>query len=215
MLPFAFALMALPLLEIGRGLVPRRGGRPGLRIGASIAVISVIAITGGHFYFHRWGIPFGAREPSAAALAEHASLSGVRRTSSGRGAVLQLMKAVKSVPRDQVVLVTYLVKDFPRYLKSVEEEPPAGEPARIQEWPDAVTPERIREISCRQRVPFAWITGDTAEQRQLFSELERDFAVRAEVRGTYRIFRISGTAGDACRSGAESPGAGDKHLGGS
>ena len=204
MLPFAFALMALPILEIGRGLAPRRSG-----IGVSLAVIviTIVVITGGHFYFHRWGVPFGARAPATTALAEGASPSGVQRTSSGRGAVLQLMKAVKSVPRDQVVLTTHLVENFPRYLKSIEEEPPPGQPARIREWPDADSPERIREISCRQRVPFAWITRDTPQQRQLFREIERDFAVRAEAHGIYRIFRISGTAADACQSGVEAPGA--------
>jgi len=176
MLPFAYGLMAFPLVEIGAGL---RRIRPWGRAAAaalSVALFGAVAFTNTYLYFREWdhqqGIP------------------------GGGGMILDFVKVLKQQPVDEVVLMPAMYRGLDKYLD-------AGEVSR--EWPELVSrplksPARVvRTMSCEQPPPFTWMAWDTPEQRAALAPVEAHFRVESEVTGGIRVLRVRGVRDDICR----------------
>jgi hypothetical protein len=176
MLPFAYGLMALPLVEIGAGL---RRGRPWGRAAAvivSVAFVGVTACTDTYLYFREWehqlGIP------------------------GGGGMILDFVKVLKAQPVDQVVLMPEMYRGLEKYLD-------AGDASR--EWPERVSrpvmnpPWFVRTMSCRRPPPFTWMTQDTPEYRAALAPVEAHFVVESEVASGIRVLRVASARDDMCR----------------
>jgi hypothetical protein len=175
-LPFAYALMALPVVEIGAGL---RRTRPWGRAAAAAlaaALFGAVACTNTYLYFREWdhqrGIP------------------------GGGGMILDFVKVLKKQPVDEVVLMPAMYRGLHKYLD-------AGEVSR--KWPELVSrplksPARVvRTMSCEQPPPFTWMAWDTPEQRRALAPVEAHFRVESEVTSGIRVLRVRGARDDICR----------------
>jgi hypothetical protein len=151
MLPFAYGLMALPLVEIGAGLRRRRPWARAAAAIASVALFGAIACTNTYLYFREWdhqpGIP------------------------GGGGMILDFVKVLKAQAVDQVVLMPEMYRGLENYLD-------AGDESR--EWPERVSrPMKnpawfVRTMSCQQPPPFTWMTDVISGIRVLRVAAARD-----------------------------------------
>jgi hypothetical protein len=176
MLPFAYVLMALPVVEIAAWL---RRSRPWGRAAAaalSAALFGVVACTNTYLYFREWdhqqGIP------------------------GGGGMILDFVKVLKKQPVGEAVLMPAMYRGLDKYLD-------AGEASR--EWPEMLSrplksPARVvRTMSCRQPPPFTWMAWDTPEQRAVLAPVEAHFQVETEVTSGIRVLHVTAARDDICR----------------
>jgi hypothetical protein len=176
MLPFVYALMALPVLEIGAGLRRRRPGGRSLAAAFAVAFFAAVACTGSFLYFREWDHQMG--------------LPG------GGGAILDFVKVLKTRPVDEVVLMPATYRGLDNYLD-------AGEASRP--WPERVSrplrkqPERVvRAMSCERPPPFTWMAQDLPENRAALAFVEAHFAVESEVASGIRVLRAAAARDDVC-----------------
>jgi hypothetical protein len=155
-------------------------------------------MTSSHFYFYRWDIKSHRWHSAPMAEQQDERTPGTSASSRQRPSILQLMKVLKSLPRDEVILTTRSFDNFEKYLEAVEEEPSPGAPQRIFAQTPSDDPETIRHLSCQQQTPFRWVILDTPQQRQRFQVLDRDFSHRSEERNGYRIFHITQKKSGGC-----------------
>ena len=191
MLPLAYALVSLAMLEIAAGVLPRGlRRRRWVSVLASAVFLVAAAGVGSGLYFDRWDIRLEPWPPPTTAAAW--GISPDRRSR------LRLTKTLKSLPRDEVILMPRLFDRFMPYLEAVEEEPAPAARKHILEHPGADTPEQIHRISCRQPTPFTWVGFDTSQHRTLFRTIEEDFVHRAGINGAYRLLRIASPKPGRC-----------------
>jgi hypothetical protein len=171
MVPFCFALAALPLLEAAT----RHPGRRALAWAVSFALVVYLALAGSQLYHYgRFG-SVASRGPAVTIP------------------LLELAKAAKTVPGEGRILVPGRHRWVLGILRDVEGA------HRIDVKPDATTAARVRQISCVQRVPFAWIARDAPEQDTLFSGLGTEFSIVTRVQHGYRLHLVTARRPDACR----------------
>jgi MYXO-CTERM domain-containing protein len=182
MLPFVYAVMALPLVEIGRRLagraVPVRAAVAALGVAAAFAAIA----TGSHLYFRDW---------------EHqAGLPG------GGGELLDYVKVLKTRPDDEAVLSPAMYRGLDNYLD-------AGDASRF--WPELETRQfrkrpllAVRELSCAQPPPFTWIARDVPEHREALAFVGKHFEVESDDQAGLLVRRATAVRGALC---AAQPGA--------
>jgi hypothetical protein len=176
MLPFAYGLMALAVVEIGAGLRRSRPGGRALAAALSAALFAAVACTNTYLYFREWdhqhGIP------------------------GGGGMILDFVKVLKKQPLDEVVLMPATYRGLDKYLD-------AGEGSR--EWPEVrsrpLKPAArvVRAMSCDQPPPFTWMAADTPDQRAALAPLEEHFRVETEVMSGIRVLRVTAARDDICR----------------
>jgi len=181
MLPFAYALMALPLVELG--VRSSRHSRALRNAGAVLAIAlgAAVIATGSHLYFRAWDHQGG--------------LPG------GGGELLDYAKLLKTRADDEKVLSPAMYRGLDNYLD-------AGEASR--DWPErAIKAFRkqplgvVRELSCEQPPPFTWIARDVPEHRAAFDFLALHYEVVVEDREGFLVRRATAARGGLC---AASPG---------
>jgi hypothetical protein len=180
MLPFAYALMALPLVELG--LRASRHSRPARNAGAVLAIVlgSAAIATGSHLYFRNW---------------EHqGGLPG------GGGELLDYVKVLKTRGDAEKVLSPAMYRGFDNYID-------AGDASRA--WPERrIEPFRgkslrvMRELSCAQPPPFTWIARNVPEHRAAFTFLAQHYEVAAEDRDGFLVRRVTAARGGLCAAGS-------------
>jgi len=183
MLPFAYAVAALPLVAIGTA-VARRGPNSRM-IAAVLALLFFGAATasGTYLYFREWQ--------------HHAGRVG------GGGELLHLVKVLKARPIDEVVLMPPTFPGLSNYLDAGADSIPVAKP--IVERVGTLPPLAVLARSCRRRPPFTWMFRDVRGQQSSIAALKRNFAVdEAEVEGI-RIVRVKAVRGDACQRLPEIP----------
>ncbi len=181
MLPFVYAVMALPLVDLGARL-----GRHSTAVrfaGATLAfALGAAAIaSGSHLYFRIW---------------EHqGGLPG------GGGELLHYVKLLKTRPNDEMVLSPAMYRGLANYLD-------AGEATR--DWPERVIkpfrnqPLRVvRKLSCGQPPPFTWIARDTPEHRDALSFVAQHYAVEAEDQDGLLVRRVTAARDGLCSAGSQ------------
>jgi hypothetical protein len=175
MLPFAWALMVLPLREIGAAVVGR--GPRALLAALGVAFLAAVVATDAHLYFRNWdqrfAVQIGGRE------------------------VLELAKVVKALPPEEVVIVPGLYRDYQLYAL---ESRVLGRSGAVIVATEATTPRRVAEVSCRQTIPFTWATLDTPKHHERFRSLENDFVYRVEPAGIFRMLRVVVRKQHACET---------------
>jgi hypothetical protein len=176
MLPFAYALMALPLVELGAALGRRRFGRPAAA-GLAALLFAAVSCTGSFLYFRQW-------EHQAGQL-------------GGGGGLLDFVKVLKARPVDEVVLMPTLYAGLDSYLDAGDASP---------YWPERIArplrkrPARIAlRMSCEQPPPFSWMVQDRAEQRAALAAVAEHFEVEADVDSGVRVLRVTGVRDAICR----------------
>ncbi len=183
--PAALALAGLAIERVRVGLLS--GGGWALAWGASLAgaLVIVVLTTDIYAFFRRWN---GGWDPS-------------------RPCTLQLRKVVKSIPREQRVLVALDPFTHPSvpvgYFAQVEDETIDRGRSRVAAIralpPDAAT---IRRRSCQTRRPFVWIVSNLETYRDAFRALADGFRYEEETRGPYRVYHVHWATPGAC-TGAE------------
>lgn len=175
MLPFCYALAALTLIEVMTLLMKGRA----FVLPVSFALVAYLALAGSQLYHHgRFGpVRDDARHPGPAATIP----------------LLELAKTVKALPREERMLIPGSHRWALRFLRGVERE------TRVDVRPDATSVARVREISCAQALPFAWIALDDPEQNALLSGLQKEFSIETRARHGYRVHLIAARRPDACR----------------
>jgi hypothetical protein len=108
--------------------------------------------------------------------------------------LFELAKAAKAVPGEGRILVP----GQPRWLLGILRDVEGAH--RIDVKPFATTAARVRQISCAQRVPFAWIARDAPEQDALFSGLGTEFSIVTHAQHGYRLHLVTARQPDACRN---------------
>jgi hypothetical protein len=171
MLPFCYALAAFPLLEAAT----RHPRRQTLVWLVSFALVIYLALAGSQLYH------YGRFDPVAP--------RGLTVTTP----LFELAKAAKTVPGEGRILVPGRHRWILNILREVEGD------GRIEARPDATTPARVRQISCAQTVPFAWIARDTPEQDALLAALGTDFSIAIHGQHGYRVHLVTERRADACR----------------
>jgi hypothetical protein len=176
MLPFAYALMALPVVAIGTVLRRRVGGRAAAAALAA-ASFAAVACTGSFLYFREWDHQSGMP--------------------GGGGTILDFVKVLKTRPVDEAVLMPAMYRGLDNYLD-------AGGASR--NWPERVSrPLRdkprwaVRALSCRKPPPFTWMAQDIPEHRAALAFVEEHFRVESEVTGGIRVLRAVAARDDVCR----------------
>jgi hypothetical protein len=180
MLPFAYAAMALPLVEIAAELRRRRPwGRPAAAALAA-ALFAAVACSGCFVYFRQWDQQTGL--PGAG------------------GGILDFVKVLKTRPVDEVVLMPAMFRGLDNYLD-------AGDAS--WEWPERVSrplKDRplmvVRGLSCRRPAPFTWMAQDTAEHRAALAWVEKHFVVESEVHSGIRVLRAVAARDAVCNRGS-------------
>jgi len=184
--PLAWGLAALPLLA---GLRAARAHGRAVAALATVATgvwIAGAAATGAAVYHDAW---------------PHASLRGPRTETTAIGtSVLALARAWRGLDPSLRILVPGHLPGLAGYLVNVE-----GEAASTPEGPKRIFPgpghtsEEVRLRSCATAPPFAWIHHRDASER--FETLYRDFHVRTERRGDFRVVRVDAVRPGGCRRG--------------
>jgi len=183
MLPFIFAVMALPLVDLGARLA--RHSAPVRIAGAALALaLGAAAIaSGSHLYFRTWE--------------QQGGLPG------GGGELLHYVKLLKTRPNDEMVLSPAMYRGLENYLD-------AGEASR--DWPErAIEPFRkqplrvVRKLSCAQPPPFTWIARDIPEHRAAFTFLAQHYAVESEDQDGLLVRRVTATRDGLCSARARVP----------
>jgi hypothetical protein len=181
MLPFAYALMALPLVDLGGRLA--RGPRFGRAVGgvAAVALALLVLATGAHRYFRSWE--------------QQAGRAG------GGGEILDFVKVLKTRPIDEVVLAPAMYRGIENYLA-------AGDASRVgPEWhsePLRNQPLRVlRDLSCRQPPPFTWIASDTPEHRTAIAFIEKYYDVESDDQAGLLVRRATASRAPLCAVGVD------------
>jgi hypothetical protein len=176
-LPFACALAGSALLAV----TPRMRGRAVLAL--RVALLALMPLSGAVFYYAGW---LGEGDPQ-------------RERPLSR---LELEDVVRGFPATQPILLTSHVNGPPQTPRGEAVAPDlselglAAELTPIQPYP---RPEIIRRMSCRQDPPFTWITRDTEEQRNAFTDaLARDHFYRRFVNGSLLVVDVSGRLSEGC-----------------
>jgi hypothetical protein len=175
-LPFVYALVALPVVELAGALERTRPWGRAAAAALSVALFAAVASTDTYLYFREWdhqqGIP------------------------GGGGMILDFVKVLKKQPVEEPVLMPAIYRGLEKYLD-------AGEASR--EWPELVSgplksPARVvRTLSCRQAPPFTWMAWDTPEQRAALVPLQEHFEVDTEVASGILVLRVTAARDDVCR----------------
>jgi 4-amino-4-deoxy-L-arabinose transferase-like glycosyltransferase len=184
-LPFAFALAAIPIVEIGLGT---RIGRFLLGTWIVLAMLS-----GTHTYFRHWHLDWRA-VASARADSPAPALAG----QVASGSLLELRAVLDAQPEERRILLPRLFRFFPAYWIVVAEQPDPDAEARISERVQATNPEAVAADSCAATLPVTWITRDDSEQRALFGTLAASFELEATTHGAYRVVRLTARRPGAC-----------------
>jgi len=180
MLPFVFAVMALPLVEVGLRLA--RDSAPARIAGVALALaIGAAAIaSGSHLYFRTWE--------------QQGGLPG------GGGELLDYVKLLKTRPDDEKVLSPAMYRGLDNYLD-------AGDASRA--WPEhTIKPflDRplvvVRELSCEQPPPFTWIARDVPEHRAALAFVAQHYAVEAEDHDGLLVRRATAARNGLCSVGS-------------
>jgi hypothetical protein len=183
MLPFVYAVMALPLVELGTRLAQR--SRWERVAGGALAVVlgAAVIASGSHRYFSDWehqgGLP------------------------NGGGELLDYVKLLKTRPVDEKVLSPAMFRGLGSYLD-------AGDASRF--WPErAVEPFRkqplrvVRELSCAQSPPFTWIARDIPEHRSALEFVSRHYATEADDQADLLVRRATAARSRLCGGAPAGP----------
>lgn len=175
MLPFVHAIATLPALELATAIC-RRGRLAAVAFAsATFALVCSVGLTDGFRYFRVWD-------------ERVADYPGAPR-------ILEFSRLLDELGNDQIVLLPRMFKDHQMMLIAEL----AGETrATPIEEPEAVTPQAVREVSCRHQTPFIWVIVDTPAERARFRILDRDFLYREETRGRFRVLRVGVRKRDGC-----------------
>jgi hypothetical protein len=195
MLPFAYAVMALPLVDLGARLA--RHSALARAAGAVLALLFCAAAiaSGSHLYFRTWE--------------QQGGLPG------GGGELLEYVKLLKTRTDGEKVLSPAMYRGLDNYLD-------AGDASR--DWPErAVEPflnrplRVVRDLSCAQPPPFTWIARDIPEHRAALAFLAQHYAVEAEDRDGLLVRRVTAARDGLCsaRSQVSPPQRGPAAVGGS
>jgi len=174
MLPFAYALMALPAVAIGRALL--RGGPLSHVLAAVLgfAFFASATASGTHLYFREWNQQIGRL--------------------GGGGELLDFVKILKTLPRDEAVWIQPHFPDLDAYLDAESTQIPVPFHRRLKGRPALAVLAR----SCMQPLPFTWMFRDETDQRSATSLLESNFVVETNVREGVRVLRVVAERGDLC-----------------
>jgi hypothetical protein len=177
MLPFVYALMALPLLEISAGLRRRPPWGRAAAAALSLVLFAAVACTGSFLYFREWDHQIG-------------------RPGGGAG-LLDFVKVLKARPVDEAVLMPAMYGGLENYLD-------AGDASRY--WPERIArPLRknpawvVRSMSCERPTPFTWMAKDVPEHRAALAFVEEHFEVEREVRSGILVLRAVAARDSVCR----------------
>jgi hypothetical protein len=178
MLPFAYALMALPLADVLA--CTAAGGGPWRRRaagGAALAFVVAVMATHAHLYHRYWADwpdePFGT---------------------------LALAKAVEALPPDDTVVLPALTprqgSDLALYLKVLYRQRPAHRLVPLAAArPEA---EELRRVACRERLPIAWVLRPTPDGRATAATLASHGPHETELRPPYTVVRLLARDHAAC-----------------
>jgi 4-amino-4-deoxy-L-arabinose transferase-like glycosyltransferase len=179
-LPFAQAVMALPIVEIQRSI--RQAG-PRARRSAWLALVVLFAIAaamGSHLYVRHWDI-----------------LSKPMKDVGSKG---ELIKVIKGLPADEPVLLWPIHSKFVQLLATIEDEPPPGSPQRIFVIGRAKKdPNAIRQASCQRELPLSWVAPNTEIAYSKLEILQRDFRYSSSKAGVFRVLRLEERKPGSCR----------------
>jgi hypothetical protein len=180
-LPFVYALAALPLVELSEWC--RSAGKFRRRAGAAAAVLLWMGVgaTGGHQYFR----PVHARWDDAAGHSAPAS-------------ILELVKAIKAVPESVPIRLRTTEPGVLGHLERIEGWSPARGRERISLRLGARSRSGLVVRSCAETTPFVWISEDREEERALFEAFGEHFETRSEVRGPYWLVHVEGVKPGSC-----------------
>jgi hypothetical protein len=179
MLPFAYAVMALPLVDLGARLA--RHSAPARAAGAALALLFCAAAiaSGSHLYFRTWE--------------QQGGLPG------GGGELLEYVKLLKTRADGEKVLSPAMYRGLDNYLD-------AGDASR--DWPErAVEPflkwplRVVRDLSCAQPPPFSWIARDIPEHRAALAFLAEHYATEADDRDGLLVRRVTAASDGLCSFG--------------
>jgi hypothetical protein len=176
MLPFLYALAALPLTALAAAALRRGGAVRGFAAVLALAFFAAATASGSYLYFREWQ--------------HHAGRVG------GGGDLLHLVKVLKGRPGDEVILMPALFPGLDNYLDAGSATVPLPRPEvrRVGTLPALAVLTR----SCEHPPPFTWMFRDVPGQRASTKLLETHFAVEEQVREGIRILRVTAARGDIC-----------------
>jgi hypothetical protein len=184
MIPFAYGLMAFPVVEIGAELRRSRTWGRAVAAGVSIVLFGVVVCTSSHLYFRGW---------------EHQ-----KGIAGGGGMILDLVRLFKQRPLDEAVLMPKMFRELDLYLD-------AGDASR--DWPERVirrlNPQKnpapvVLAMSCARPPPFTWMARDIPDHRAALAVVEKHFSVESDSVSGFRVLHVVAARDDICsrRSGA-------------
>ena len=181
MLPFAYVLAALPVVELAGVAGVRLGWSRIAAVGGAAVLVVAVASTNAALYFRHWDWA-GAQ-------------GGVSK--------LGLLRLLETLPPEEVVLLPQLfpsvtgegVADYWRVLY------PHRPPRRLVVMPDDTADEHeVRRLSCAQPPPFTWIVAAApAKSAAAVRAGLGAFRHGTEMRGPFAIVRVLDRTEDACR----------------
>jgi len=166
MLPFAYLVMALPLVEL-RAWLPQRVRGVGTLV--SLLLILALGSTQGFLYFREWN--------------QYQGVPG------GGGSVLQLLQLLKTWPADEPVLLTQRYPQFAR-LPDHDAHPALRVWPPIRMPPPQMTERWLRGTSCKAEPPFRWVTRNLPRDRKHVTWVEEHLSPEREVTRGFVVLRV-------------------------
>jgi hypothetical protein len=185
MLPFVYALAALPVIEASRD--PSRTARRWTAAGLALLVLAC-AIAGAHGYFGRWYVePDASSAPSQMATPQEL-----------RGSFLELSRELKKLPRHSTVALAPLFPGARMLLRTFDTERPQRGGGRLAVRRSAVSAQAVHDATCELALPFVWVAPDDPESRERFAALGREFRVEQHSRGPFLFVSVLKRRPHAC-----------------
>jgi hypothetical protein len=180
MLPFAYVLAALPVVELGRALWNRRSWGRVAAVGLAFVLFVAVASTNATLYFRHWDWA-GARDDVSK---------------------LRLLRILETLPPEEIVILPKLFpsvtgEGVPDYWRVLYPDRPARRLViAASEAADAV---EMRRLSCAQATPFTWIVPSApGPWATAVAAIAGGYRHTTEARGPFSVVRMLGRAEDAC-----------------